>query len=100
MIKTQCHSLASTSEKIMPGLKTQVASKNSSGGALNLLGLEENFNLWKDKSMDVQSLLTSRILQHFASTLILRTASVTPSGTALFSFILSKLFCVLQLHHA
>ena len=60
----------------MPGLKMRVASKISSDGALNPLEVEENFGVWKGmKTLDVQSLFTSRILQHSVSTLLLRTAA-------------------------
>lgn len=80
----------------MPRLKMQVASKISSDSTLNLLELEENFGLWKGmKSMDVQSLLTSRILQHSVSMLILRTASsLQPPLELQFSSVPSKLLSV------
>ena len=76
----------------MPGLKLQVASKISSDGALNLLELEENVGLGKGmKSVDVQSLLTSRTLQHCFHADVNSFPFVTSSGTALISSILSKL---------
>ena len=78
----------------MPGLKMQVASKISSDGAMNLLELEESFGLWKGmKSVDVQLLLTSRILQHscFHTDTKNSFLFVTHSGTALIPSVLSKL---------
>ena len=77
----------------MPGLKMQVASKISSDGALNLLELRENVGLWQGmKSMDVQLLLTSRILEHcFHADIKNSFLFVARSGTALFSSVPSKL---------